>query len=89
MWARRRGANEWQVVWLEDTANWAGPLGGFMGSEGLYLPMLGNTENGKASDEGDFHVMEALHEPRLAKMNKSRWTSLRSPAAGRRRSGQA
>ena len=46
-----------------------------MGSEGLYLPMSGNSENGKALDEGDLHVMGAPQEPSPANMNQSCWTS--------------
>lgn len=48
---------------------------GFAGSEGLYLPMSGNSENGKALDEGDLHVMGAPQEPSPANMNQSCWTS--------------
>lgn len=41
--------------------------------------MLGNTKNGKAADEGDFHVMGAPHEPRLANTNKSCWQAFGHP----------
>ena len=50
--------------------------------------MSQSTKNRKSSDQGDFHMLEAPHEPASANRNKSCWTSLWSPAAGRGRSEQ-